>query len=516
MPELSGLAPSTYNVSNRAEWISTTAWNEWFRREWWKGWAPNNTNYILWLYGINIGPIPTVQPASFVTKLPTMNDPGGHPLGYFPGRNYDWPHNVFRWEFQSYFLPLTGFPSAQLARNDVVPFNNQLEGGRLMKVLSVTPPSIEVYDPKIVDQPTNAGKVVWRVFYRDPDGVVRPGDGYLQRWTYDDTEFVGQPLQQRVDISQQYSVALPTVDGRLAGTDNARWKVNAARPAVLNRPFRSVGEMGYAFRGGMDWKSLDFSTDRTGDAALLEVFSLEEPVFSPQTAQVGVPKTGEIQSLVDRVVRGGKVNLNSPHPIVLAQLFRDFPKDFTLDPANALWNISKDDSGTRFTDSQAVNIGVNLAVVTQADWDVTARPWAGPLTSQEDLLERFVGNYKTARVYAKPTVQELQAGASWNADVRGIPGDFYYDNSIAGSPVTLRDGLLKSRREAVTRALAGQGSLRTWNYMIDVVVQSGRYGPGAKALADFSVGGQSRFWVHVSIDRTSGRILETHWESVKE
>jgi hypothetical protein len=220
--------------------------------------------------------------------------------------------------------------------------------------------------------------------------------------------------------------------------------------------------------------------------------------------------------MVDRVVRGGKVNLNSPHPIVLAQLFRDFPKDFTLDPANALWNISKDDSGTRFTDSQAVNLALNMAVVTQADWDATARPWAGPLTSQEDLLERFVGNYKTARVYAKPTVQELQAGASWNADVRGIPGDFYYDNSIAGSPVTLRDGLLKSRREAVTRALTGQGSLRTWNYMIDVVVQSGRYGPGAKNLADFSVGGQSRFWVHVSIDRTSGRILETHWESVKE
>ena len=516
MPELSGLGPATYNVNNRAEWLSTMGWNEWFRREWWMGWSPNNTNYILSMYNINIGPFPEVRPPIYKTQLPTMTDPGGHPLGYAPGKAYDWPHNFFRWEHQSYFLPLTGFPSAQLSRNDVVPFNNQLEGGRLMKVLSITPPSIEVYDPKIVDQPTNAGKVVWRVFYRDPDGVVRPSDGYLQRWTYDDTEFVGQPLQQRVDISALHSVATPTVDGRLAGADNTRWKVNAARPAVLNRPFRSVAEMGYAFRGGMDWKSIDFSSDRSGDAALLEVFSLEEPVFSPQTAQVGVPKTGEIRSMVDRVVRGGKVNLNSPHPIVLAQLFRDFPKDFTSDPANALWNISTDDKGTRFTDSQAVNLALNMAVVTQADWDATARPWAGPLTSQEDLLERFVGNYKTARVYAKPTVQELQAGASWNADVRGIPGDFYYDNSIAGSPVTLRDGLLKSRREAVTRALTGQGSLRTWNYMIDVVVQSGRYGPGAKNLADFSVGGQSRFWVHVSIDRTSGRILETHWESVKE
>ncbi len=516
MPELFGLAPSSYNVTSRAEWISRTAWNDWFRRDWWKGWAPNNTNFILWTFGIDIGPVPTVQPASFVTKLPTMMDPGGHPLGNVPGRNYDWPHSMLRWEHQSYFLPLTGFPSAQLTRNDVVPFNNQLEGGRLMKVLSMSPPSIQVYDPKMVDQPTGPEKVVWRVFYRDPDGVVRPGDGYLQRWSYDDNEFVGQPLQQRVDPSAQYSVALPTTDGRLASGENPRWKVNAARPAVLNRPFRSVGDMGYAFRGGMDWKSIDFFTDRSADSALLEVFSLEEPVFNPQLAQVGTPKTGQIKSMVDRVVRGGKVNLNSPHPIVLAQLFRDFPKDFSTDPSNALWRISPDDISTRFSDSQAVNLGVNLAVVTQADWDLTTKPWAGPMTGFDDLVERFVGNYKTARAYVKPTVQELQGGASWNADLRGIPGDFYYDNSIAGSPVTLRDGLLKTRREAVTRALVGQGSLRTWNYMIDVVVQSGRYGPGAKNLSDFSVGGQSRFWVHVSIDRTSGRILETHWESVKE
>ena len=50
---------------------------------------------------------------------------------------------------------------------------------------------------------------------------------------------------------------------------------NNARPILLNRPFRSVGEMGYAFRD-LPWKSLDFFSERSGDSALLDVFCISE------------------------------------------------------------------------------------------------------------------------------------------------------------------------------------------------------------------------------------------------
>ncbi|MEJ0001076.1 MAG: hypothetical protein WDO13_19115 [Verrucomicrobiota bacterium] len=39
----------------------------------------------------------------------------------------------------------------------------------------------------------------------------------------------------------------------------------ADRPIILNRPFRSVGELGYAFRG-VEWKTIDFSSAVSGDA----------------------------------------------------------------------------------------------------------------------------------------------------------------------------------------------------------------------------------------------------------
>jgi hypothetical protein len=47
------------------------------------------------------------------------------------------------------------------------------------------------------------------------------------------------------------------------------------RPLVLNRPFRSVGELGYAYRD-LPFKSLDFFSPYSADAALLDVFQLTD------------------------------------------------------------------------------------------------------------------------------------------------------------------------------------------------------------------------------------------------
>lgn len=71
----------------------------------------------------------------------------------------------------------------------------------------------------------------------------------------------------------------------------------ATRPIVLNRAFRSVGEMGYAFRD-LPWKSLDFFSERSGDSALLDVFCISE---SPDDAIVA--NRVSLNSASDAVIR---------------------------------------------------------------------------------------------------------------------------------------------------------------------------------------------------------------------
>ena len=71
-------------------------------------------------------------------------------------------------------------------------------------------------------------------------------------------------------------------------------------------------------------------------------------------------------------------------------------------------------------------------------------------------------------------------------------------------------------RESAIRALAGSGQTRVWNLMIDMVAQTGRYPTNASALTQFSVEGESRYWVHVAIDRFTGEVIDKQIEVVSE
>ena len=74
----------------------------------------------------------------------------------------------------------------------------------------------------------------------------------------------------------------------------------------------------------------------------------------------------------------------------------------------------------------------------------------------------------------------------------------------------------KEARELVIRAFSDAGQTRTWNLMIDVVAQSGRYPPNASTLAGFLVEGEQHYWVHVAIDRFTGQVLDKQIEVVNE
>lgn len=115
----------------------------------------------------------------------------------------------------------------------------------------------------------------------------------------------------------------------------------------------------------------------------------------------------------------------------------------------------------------------------------------------------------TAMTVAKSIVAATSA-AGGAATTRG---DIARLASIAGASI----GASEEEKESISRALAEVTQTRTWNLMIDVIAQSGRYAPGAVAINDaFTVLGEKRYWLHIAIDRYTGQILGQELEAVVE
>ncbi len=76
-------------------------------------------------------------------------------------------------------------------------------------------------------------------------------------------------------------------------------------------------------------------------------------------------------------------------------------------------------------------------------------------------------------------------------------------------------------KETIARALAEVGQTRTWNLMMDVIAQTGHYGPNAQNLTDFIPEGEKRYWLHIALGRDpnadgSIAVLGTQLEEVIE
>jgi len=53
--------------------------------------------------------------------------------------------------------------------------------------------------------------------------------------------------------------------------------------------------------------------------------------------------------------------------------------------------------------------------------------------------------------------------------------------------------------------------------LIDVVAQSGHFKPNAGSLQnDFVVEGEQHYWVHIAIDRFTGKVIDKQIEVVNE
>jgi len=88
--------------------------------------------------------------------------------------------------------------------------------------------------------------------------------------------------------------------------------------------------------------------------------------------------------------------------------------------------------------------------------------------------------------------------------------------ALIASETGLGPTVPKTQRESIARALGEPDQTRTWNLMIDVIAQSGRYPFNASTLAGFLVEGEQRYWVHVAIDRFTGQVIDKQIEVVNE
>ncbi len=99
------------------------------------------------------------------------------------------------------------------------------------------------------------------------------------------------------------------------------------------------------------------------------------------------------------------------------------------------------------------------------------------------------------------------------ADVARLAG-------VAGGQI----GSSEEEKETITRASAEIGQTRTWNLLIDLIAQTGRYAPDATTITEankFTVEGEKRYWLHIALGRDlnpdgSVDVLGTQLEEVIE
>ena len=277
--------------------------------------------------------------------------------------------------------------------------------------------------------------------YNDPDEVQRPGMAGFNE--YDRGMFLGNPMSTRYQMSET---------GKLTPSESM-----AGRPVVLNRPFRSVAELAYSFRG-TPWRDIDFLDKTSPDAGLLEVFCLyEDPEEEKLTA-------AELSKRPAPVV-AGRVNLNAAGPEVIATLLSGAARD----------------TSNYISPSEATSLAKTLVAYIRST-DASK----GPLFSKSELVSRPSSSGTTSLI-----------------------------TTLSDSFSKPEDRSVNDRREAVIRALSDGTTVRTWNFTLDLVAQTGELPAAAKDLKQFQSYAERRYWVHFAVDRITGRLLDVQWETVK-
>jgi hypothetical protein len=304
------------------------------------------------------------------------------------------------------------------------------------------------------------------MYFADPDGVVRGA--------------MGNYVLPGSSVPASTTVGLPLATSYPAGYSNPSGAYQGqSRPYILHRPFRSVAELGYVF-SGTPWKNIDFFTPQSGDASLLDVFTINEPPS----------ETTDPNELV-----AGVVNLNTRQTPVLQAVLAGASVDEVQTSGSANTGF------TPLTGAQANGLltatGTNFLTHTAG-----TAPGYGPLVNVSEL----VGRWNSA----------LLSGSNYAGAYTGVSSDLggLYGSVFGSGTVGLTMQNVDRFRESFIRPLAAVGNTRVWNVMIDLISQTGQYQPGAATLDNFTASSQHRYWLHEAIDRYTGAVLDQSLEPV--
>jgi hypothetical protein len=171
--------------------------------------------------------------------------------------------------------------------------------------------------------------------------------------------------------------------------------------------------------------------------------------------------------------RAGIVNLYTKNAPVIAAMLKATLKNETLTSPPATGVVSQ---------TEAMNAAIAIVIATQSVLAGTA----SPAVQQTDLTRAIAGRLANVGSTA----------AGWSSD---------------------------EQKEAIARGLAEMGQTRTWNLLIDVIAQTGKYKPNASDLtgSNFVVEGEKRYWLHIALGRDlnsdgSVDVLGTQLEEVVE
>jgi hypothetical protein len=258
------------------------------------------------------------------------------------------------------------------------------------------------------------------------------------------------------------------------------------RPVMLNRPFRNVGELAYTF-SGTPWKNIDFFTPESGYSALLDLFCIND--------------TNDPNGLV-----AGRVNLNTrQEPVLEAALAGAYKNEqsssASLAGATASSYAYSGSTTVLSSEAAALVTDANNGLIPYRTTNVSSAN-LGPLRNVSELVGKWITNSGTTTPMTGSSVYS------------GFSGDM--NNIAAVSSSTPPMNVVQRFHESAVRALSAVGTTRVWNLMIDVIAQTGRFPSSAGTLANFNVEGERRYWVHVAIDRYTGKVLDEQVEEVKE
>jgi hypothetical protein len=363
-------------------------------------------------------------------------------------------------------------------------------------------------------------------YYADPDGIVRRAMGaYIPSATSSspttsskttsalpgaDTT-VGLPTSRTIALSSSSSItgSAASINTGAPASGNYTYQ-SQSRPFILNRPFVSVAELGYVFRD-TPWRNLDFFTPESGDAALLDVFSLSEtPAGSNLVA--------------------GKVNLNTRQKPVLRALLTNAYMDEFQAASYKAGNIDSAATSGTISDQIAAALVRYTGSNTLANISELVGKWSsstaisGPSSASVNL--QVSDGFADGKLSYVGFVGGTWDSSNHQPNITNPPSDLTsafdkaYTSAVGSS--TNHNSIIEASKyiqrfhEAPIRALSSIGQTRVWNLMIDVVAQTGRYTQGASSLSQFLVEGEQRYWVHVAIDRVTGKVIDKQIEVVKE